>query len=379
MEMYAVRPDALIPGTLVGNWRVLQRLGHGSQGAVYRVEDVRQPREHLVLRISLRAAEGRFDQWTAQLKRAHPNVVLLHACGRWPRPRSGFFYSVRDYVKGQALTNWVETVNPTFLQGAAILSRLALAIDDMHQRDVWHRDIRPDNIRVRDGDGEPVLLDLRAGGNEEVDTLTRMPLPTELLMYRSPEALRFLRMNWGRRGVRYHFRPSDDLYALGATAYWLVTGHMPFSPALAPDVLHGALEMRMPVAPHEVNPRVPRAFSALILRLLEKEPDYRPRSGEALNAELVAAVSAGARSIWASRIFDWCRDEAGQELSPLRILRPTAPWEGSSGCPRLPRVVHFNPPYDKALLPFEPPPWCANPVPVRKCPEEPMGPWSQMM
>jgi eukaryotic-like serine/threonine-protein kinase len=379
MEMYAVRPDALTPGTLVGNWRVLQSLSLGGHGAIYRVVDSRHPQEHLALRISLRAAEGRFDEWTAQLKRAHPNVVLLHAYGRWPRPRSGFFYVVRDYVKGQSLPNWVETTNPTFLQVAAILSRLALAIDDMHQRDAWHRDIRPDNIRVRDSDGEPVLLDLRAGGNEEVDTLTRMPLPTELLMYRSPEALRFLRTNWGRRGVRYHFRPADDLYALGATAYWLVTGHMPFSPALAPEVLHGALEMRRPVEPHVVNPRVPRAFSALILRLLEKEPDHRPRSGEALNAEMVAAVSAGARSIWASRLFDWYRDEAGRELSPLRLLRPVSPWENCSGCPRLPRVVHFNPPHDKALLPFEPPPWCPSPLPVRKCPEEPMGPWSQMM
>lgn len=379
MEMYSVRPDALTPGTVVSSWRILQYLGMEGHGAVYRVEDVRRPGERLALKISLRAAEGRFDLWTAQLKTAHSNVVRLHATGRWPRPRHGFFYVVRDYVEGQGLPAWVEATNPSFLQAFALLNRLALTLDDMHRRDAWHRDIRPDNIRVRDGDGEPVLLDLRAGGNEEVDTLTRMPLPPDILVFRSPEALRFLRMNWGRKGVRYHFRPIDDVYALGATAYWLVTGHPPFSPSLSLDRLHGEIERRMPPAPWEVNERVPKALGALILRMMDKDPEARPRSGEALSTLLVAAASAGSRSIWAARIFDWARDGAGQELVPRRSCLPAPPWTGVGLGPRLPRVVHFNPPHEKMLLPLEPPPWTPKPFQTLRVQEDPMGPWSLMM
>jgi serine/threonine-protein kinase len=377
MELYPIRPDELTPGTLVENWRVLQSLGRWGHGATYRVEDVRNPGNSLALRMSLRHGEGRFDEWTARLRTSHPNVVRLHAYGRWPRPRNGYFYFVRDYVRGRGLPTWVETINPTFLQVVALMNRLSFAIDDIHGRDTWHRDIRPDNIRVRDEDGEPVVLDLRAGGNEGVDTLTQVPLPAETLVYRSPEALRFLRMNWGRKGLRYHFQPTDDVYALGATAYWLVTGHPPFSPRLPIDQLHSEIELRMPPSPWEVNERVPRVLGALILKCLAKNPEARPRNGEVLNAELMAASSAGARSVWASRVFTWAPEGPGQEGSARRILRPTLPQISQARWPRVPWVMHFKRP-ERMSSPAESPPW--KPRFGRGMePREPIGPWSRMM
>ncbi|MDY7224913.1 serine/threonine-protein kinase [Hyalangium rubrum] len=377
MVFSPIRPDELTPGTLVGNWRILQQLGRWGHGAIYRVEDVRNPGHPLALKMSLRESEGHFDEWTARLKASHPNVVRLHACGRWPRSREGFFFVVRDYIRGQALPGWAEKVNPTFLQVVALMSRLAFAIDHIHGGDTWHRDIRPDNIRVRDEDGEPVLLDLRAGGNEGADTLTQMPLPPETLVFRSPEALRFLRVNWGRRGLRYYFRPSDDLYALGATAYWLVTGHSPFSPSLSLDQLHREAELRMPPAPWEINPRVPRGLGTVILRLLSKIPDERPRSGGALSAELMATMSAGNRMVWASRAFAWEQSEGGQ--ASRRILVPEPPRFYSVDGPRLPQVVHFNPPANRAAQLTTPSPRRARPPRHLDESQELMGPWSRMM
>jgi serine/threonine-protein kinase len=148
------------------------------------------------------------------------------------------------------------------------VSRLASAIDDMHARDTWHRELHPDNIQVREGDEEPVLLDLRAGGNEGLDTLLQKPLPPELQVFRSPETLRFLRMNGGRPHACYRYLPTDDLYALGALTYWLVTGHPPFSPSLPLDQLHTEIELRAPLPPWEVNPRVPKPLGAIILRFV---------------------------------------------------------------------------------------------------------------
>ncbi len=378
MVLGPIRSDELTPGTVVDQWRVLERLGQGEAEAVYRVEDVRRPGTPLALKFSLRASKGAFDEWAARLKAPHPNVVQLHAYGRWPRLRDGFFFFVRDYVQGRGLPTWVESVNPSFLQVSALISRLAFAIDDIHRRDNWHRDIRPDNIRMRDQDGEPVLLDLRAGCHESMDALAQVPPSPETLLFRSPEALRFQRMNWGRKEVRYRYRPTDDLYALGATAYWLVTGHAPFSPSLPLDQLASELELRPPPPPWEVNERVPRALGAVILRMLAKSPEARPRSGEALNAELMTAVSAGARSGWAARVFPWAVEEGAQGGSSSRILRLGPPPPASTSMPTLPRVVHFPPPPDRWSLKAGKLLWGRRTSGFQE-EWESMGPWSRMM
>jgi eukaryotic-like serine/threonine-protein kinase len=376
-EQYSIRPDVLAPGAVVGHWRILQGLGRRGDGALYQVEDVRRPGEVLALKLSLRSAEGPSEGAELRLTSSHPNVARLHAWGRWPCAGDGFFYFVRDDVQGQPLTTWAETVNPTFLQITAVLRRLAFAIDFMHEHDHWHREVLPENIRVREGDGEPLLLDLRAGHRESVETLTRHPLPPELQVFRSPEALRFLRMNLGRPGASYHFRRTDDLYALGATAYRLVTGHPPFSPELPLEQLHSEIELRSPPPPWEVNERVPKPLGAIILRLMNKSPEVRTQSGEALSAELMIAVSAGARSIWASRVFAWAHEEDGQESLPRRISPPKAPapspWRG----PRLPCVVHFSPAPGRGATASRASAW-KEPGPGQ-APPEPWDPGSQAM
>jgi serine/threonine protein kinase len=378
MKSCSIRPEVLTPGALVEHWRILESLEQRGHGALYRVEDVRRPTEPLVMKISLRPGEGRFADRAARLMARHPNLARLHVYGRSPQPGGDFFFCVREDVRGLSLPAWVETVNPTYLQVAALLSRLGSMIDDVHARDTWQRDMHPHNIQVREGDAEPVLLDLRDGGNEGLDTLLKTPLAHELQVFRSPEMLRFLRTNWGRPHASYRYLATDDLYALGATAYWLVTGHPPFSPSLSPEQLHTAIELRAPLPPWEVNPRVPKPLGAIILRLMSKLPEARPQRGETLCAELMVAVSAGARAMWAKRVFDWELDQAGQEVLPRHIVRPGAPNLSLQPGPRLPRVVHFSPPTERRAL-------VAAQSPTSKAralggvPGDPMGPWTRMM
>ncbi|MBN1207697.1 MAG: serine/threonine protein kinase [Myxococcaceae bacterium] len=360
------------------HWRILESLGQRGQGALYRVEDVRHPGAPLTLKLSLRAQEGALEDKVARLGAAHSNLARLRGYGRAALPGGACFFSVRDQVPGWELPAWVEMANPSFLQIAALLSRLASALNDMHARDTWHREIHPDNIQVREEDGEPVLLDLRAGGDEGVDALLQEPLPPEAQVFRSPEALRFLRMNGGRKDARYHDLPTDDLYAIGATAYWLVTGHPPFSPSLPMEQLHTGIELRMPPPPWEVNPRVPRPLGAIIMRLMSKLPEARPQRGETLNAELMVAVSAGPRSMWATRVFDWERDQEGREILPRRVVRPPPPKVPPPPGLKLPRVVYFfSPP------PGQPAVFNEGPAARRRSfgsePPDPLGPWSRMM
>ncbi|MFL5347322.1 MAG: serine/threonine protein kinase [Hyalangium sp.] len=363
-----IRPEMLTPGTQVEHWRVLESLGLHAHGALYRVEDVRGPAPSLAMRLSFRRGEGQFSDKVARLQAAHPNMARLHGYGRWHHQGDGFFYCVRDHVQGQSLAHWVETTNPTFFQIAALMGRVASALGDTHARDTWHRDIHPDNIRVRDGDGEPVLMELRTGGNECLDSLVQMPLPQELQVFRSPEELRFQRTNLGRQHACYLYRPTDDLYSLGATAYWLVTGHPPFSPSLSCEQLHTEIELRAPLPPWEVNPRVPKPLGAIILRLLSKLPEARPQNGEVVCAELMVALSAGSRAMWAKRVFD-C-DEGG-------LRWPEAPKVCPRPGPRLPRVVHFSPRTERPAKVFEGGPGGAAVVPSE--PSEPLSPWARMM
>jgi eukaryotic-like serine/threonine-protein kinase len=368
LGLQSIHP-VMTPGTRVEHWRILESLGAQAHGALYRVEDVRRPGAALVMRLSSRKGDGRCGDRVARVNTAHSNVARLHGYGRWLKPGDGSFFCVREDVRGLSVSRWVESTNPTFLQISAMLCRLATALDDVHARDTWHRDLHPDNIHVRHEDGEPVLLDLRDGGNECLGSLLESPLPLDMQVYRSPESLRFLRTNVGREHARYYFRPTDDLYALGAIAYWLVTGHAPFSSTLPPEQLHTEIELRAPLPPWEVNERVPKPLGAILLRLVSKLPEARPHSGESLCAELAVAVSAGARSMWARRVFDWEPDEAIAEASGRRVRLPPAPKVCPLPGPRLPRVVHFRSPSERR----------APEVPPAPKEPEPLGPWSRMM
>lgn len=377
MVVPPIRPEVVTPGALVEHWRILESLGQQGHGALFRVEDVRRPAEPLVMKISLRPGEGCFEDRVARLRAAHPNLARLHAYGRGALPGGGFFYSVREEVRGPSLTAWVEAVNPTFLQIAALLGRLGALLDDMHARDTWHRDLHPHNVQIREADSEPVLLDLRDGGNEALNSLLAMPLSPELQVFRSPESLRFLRSNVGRAHASYRYLSTDDLYSLGALAYWLATGHPPFPPSLPSEQLHTAIELRAPVPPWEVSPRVPKPLGAIILRLMSKLPEARPHSGESLCAELMVAVSAGARSLWAKRVFDWAKDETGQEVVPRRLVRPEPPSVALPPGPKLPRVVYFHAPGDRPPTPAPSPP--GKPRVLGGEFGGPPGPWSRMM
>ena len=321
VESLMVYPSALKPDTFVSGWRILDRSGQGGFGAVYRAEDAARPGEVYALKMALRLGDPRAErEATLLMTRArHPNVVGCHGCGRWPHPKKGYRYIVMDYVEGPNLIGWVEGTNPAFHQLGAALDKLALALGSLNDDGTFHRDVKPDNIVVRSRDGEPILLDLGVGDYEGAETLTDQPLPPGTLHCRSPEALRFNRQNWGRKGAHYEYKPTDELYALGVTAYRVLTGHWPFPPDLERELLEDAILWRVPPPPHTINPRIPPELSAIVARLLDKNPEARLQRGQELHEALVAASAFGKEEAWSAPCFEW---ESEQEGHPRRIRRP---------------------------------------------------------
>lgn len=283
-------PASLPPGYLFDSWRVVKLLGAGTYGAVYRVEKGGQ---HCAMKIAMhRPGSGDAEQADARLMREvgclvhlrHPNIVGIHAHGRWPDIRTGWLYVILEYVDGYTLAEWVERTHPTSQEVVRVFEKLAGAMDYMHGRGVFHRDLKLANIMVRAKDSEPAILDFSAGDYTHAEDLTDAPLPPGTRRYRSPEASRFFKEHGDEKGARYEFKVTDDVYALGVCLYDVLTTAAPASGSPKATV-----EGRwVPKPARELNARVPAGLSDVAMRFIAREPEQRPSTAEVMRRELEA-------------------------------------------------------------------------------------------
>ncbi|MCY1081667.1 serine/threonine protein kinase [Archangium lansingense] len=322
----------LEPGTVVASWRIGEKLGVGGYGAVYRAESVEHPGTFCALKLFLNPSDVRAGREAALLmdKAVHPNVVRCLGTGRWPHPTRGHTFLALELVPGLPLHLWVEEHNPDFARLAYVGADTALALGTLHKRGVLHRDLKPEHLLIRETDTRPMLVDFGSGDYEGAGTLTETPLPPGTAHLRSPEAACFWLARENNPRARYHYGPADELYALGVCLYRALTGHYPFPPVELKFMLYLDVAYREPVAPVDVNPRVPRAFSDAVMRLLAKHPEARYRDGEETHAALLAAVTFGGREPWEATVFEWDETPAaevpeGAATSKQSIRRPPPP------------------------------------------------------
>ncbi|MFP2923700.1 serine/threonine protein kinase [Pyxidicoccus sp. 3LG] len=310
----------------MNRWRVLDPLGSGSYGAVYRVEAVDAPGEVYALKLALRPSDPRAEREVALLARTqHPNVVRVHDWGTWQGLAGSHLYFVMDWIQGLPLHTWAETANPPLRELALVADTLAQTLDWLHSRGVRHRDLKPEHILIRASDSQPILIDFGVGRQEGASTLTSTVVPPGTVHLRSPEALDFHRLRFREAGARYAFQPTDDLYALGVCLFRALTGYYPFPPDIPVDLLMLAILAHVPPPVAVINPRVPPALSDIVARLLEKKPQARHGSGQELHLALEAALALGPPQAWEERVFAW---EAGSEQadpSARRTVRPDWP------------------------------------------------------
>src|SRR6185503_18927907 len=182
---------------------------------------------------------------------------------------------VLEDVGGTGLAGLATPLTGDEFMGLAV--GLARAVSGMHRRGVMHRDITPANV-VIGGDGGPCLVDF-ALASSLAEVRPEFSHHTQIvgtLAYLAPEQT-------GRTGRSVDQRA--DLYALGATLYEVATGAPPFGSGDPLQLVHAHLA-RVPVPPARLNPAVPARLSAIILHLLEKEPDHRYQSAEGLVSDL---------------------------------------------------------------------------------------------
>ncbi|MDT7657509.1 MAG: hypothetical protein QOF38_2224, partial [Pseudonocardiales bacterium] len=246
-------------------------------------------------------APGRLRHETAMLRRLRDvaGVVPLLEAPRYPGSL------VLADVGG---TNLAELATPLAVDElVSVAVRLARAMAGMHRRGVMHRDITPANVVLTD-DGAPCLVDFASATTfaEVRPEFTHHTQIAGTLAYLAPEQT-------GRTGRAVDHRA--DLYALGAMLYELATGEPPFGSGDPLRLVHDQLA-RVPDPPAEVTPGVPGLLSAIVMHLLEKEPDNRYQTADGLLHDLERLRDAEGRSAAAP-------PKVGERDFPARLLAPS--------------------------------------------------------
>ena len=260
-------------GLILGNYRVLDRIGAGGMGVVFRAEHLRM-RRHVAIKVLPLSADQdqrilrRFlTEIRAIAQLQHPNIVGAIDAGEASSgdPHSPVLhFFVMEYVPGQDLEEYIKHHGPLAPAKAVdIMHQIASALAEAHKHNLVHRDIKPSNIQLTP-EGQAKLLDF--GLARYIPTgVTEQGTILGTLDYMAPEQVSDARTVDIRA----------DLYALGGTLYWCLTGHPPFPPkGNIVQELHGRLTQQPPSV-RAKRPDVPAELDAVVQRLMALAPEDR--------------------------------------------------------------------------------------------------------
>jgi tetratricopeptide (TPR) repeat protein len=285
----AVQPPAI--GALLGHYRILEQIGQGGMGVVFRARDERLERDVAVKILPPGTfpdenARRRFRREARVLaKLNHPNVAMAFDYGQ----QDEIDYLVTEYVGGITLDGTL--ANGALPQKTVIQLGIQLAkgLVAAHREQIIHRDLKPGNLRLT-SDGELKILDFglarwREPVSNVAETLSLEPKDTiaGTLPYMAPEQIRCEEAD-----------PRTDIWGAGAVLYELATGQRPFPMASGLKLIN-AIQHLVPPAPSTLNQQITPSLDAVILKALDKDPDRRYQSASELGVDLVRMLpSSGA-------------------------------------------------------------------------------------
>ncbi len=263
---------------LAGRYSIDRELGRGGMGVVYLAREVHLDRP---VAIKLLPPERALDPTLRQrflrearlaAKLSHPNIIPIHAVDE----TENFVYYVMAFVDGESLAHRVRTRGPLpASEGARVLRETAWALASAHAQGVVHRDVKPDNILIESASQRVLVADFgiaAALGDDLGDGVSGTP------EFMSPE-----------QALGQELDARSDLYSLGATAFFLFSGRLPFEGATPTEVLAKQVTESPPTVASLGLP-VPRKIGSLVDRCLAKDPAHRPASATALAEQLSVAL-----------------------------------------------------------------------------------------
>jgi len=301
-----------------GDYELLEVVGHGGMGKVYRARQISLNR---IVALKMVHA-GRFagPEEVARFQREaeaaasldHPHIVQIYEVGCVENQH----YFTMKYVAGGTLAHWISSHNSRIAnrEAGALMAKIARAVHHAHQRGILHRDLKPANILLCDR-GEPLIADF--GLARLIDQSVDLRRPEGLLGtigYMAPEQFR------GKPG---ELTTAVDIHALGCMLYELLTGRTPYQARNLTEAVE-----TFPTAPitppRRLVPRLDRDLEAICLKCLAKQPEQRYPSAAALAEDLerwsrgepVRARTTGPLS----RCFKWVRRQPAKTILAVAIL-----------------------------------------------------------
>lgn len=322
--------DAFAPNkseaTSFGDYEVLEEIGRGGMGVVYRARQQSLSRLVAIKRVlpevhASFAAKRRFQaEAEAAARLRHPGIVGIYEVGQ----HDGQPFLSMELVDGQAMDSMLRRGPIPAVQSARIVSKIAEAVHYAHEQGVLHRDLKPSNILI-DANENPVVTDFGLAKRMWVES--DLTVPGQVMgtpSFMAPEQVSPKEAQVGRW---------TDIYSLGAILYHTATGRPPFQAASTEATLRDLL-LTEPVAPKTLNPSLPRDLQTICLKCLEKEPSKRYATAQELAEDLnrfLTGQPIRARPVSSpEKVWRWCRRKPGMaSLAASVIILLTAIMVGS--------------------------------------------------
>jgi serine/threonine protein kinase/Tfp pilus assembly protein PilF len=262
----------------LGDYELLEEIGRGGQGVVFRARQKSLNRTVALKAVSLgqwasKAHLKRFRlEAEAAAKLEHPGIVPIHEVGE----RDGSCYFSMKFVEGGQLDEVIKREPMSIHHAAELIAKVARTVHYAHEHCILHRDIKPGNILL-DAKGEPLLTDFGLARLTEFEsTVTRTMEVMGTPSYMAPEQA---------VGNNAAVSRATDVYGLGAVLYQLLTGRAPFVGGTTYETIKLVLDTE-PRRPRLWNRKIDRDLSTICLKCLEKDPQRRYSSALALAQDL---------------------------------------------------------------------------------------------
>ncbi|MHC5079914.1 MAG: serine/threonine-protein kinase [Planctomycetota bacterium] len=263
----------------LGKYRVLEEIGRGGMGIVYKAFDPDLKRT-VALKVIISGEDAskeaieRFRREAEAVAKLghHPNIVPVHEVGA----EKNRHFIAMHFVEGKSLDDMITDGEVAPRRAAKIARKIASALAHAHAKGVLHRDVKPANILVTSS-GEPQITDFGLARDVESDSaLTQSGTTMGSPSYMPPEQA---------DGRLEAIDARSDVYSLGAALYEMLVGRPPFEGATMINVIRKVI-MEEPASPRQWNPSVPRDLETICLKCLEKDPERRYASAEVLGEDL---------------------------------------------------------------------------------------------
>jgi serine/threonine-protein kinase len=299
----------LMIGTVVGNYRIIQQIGEGGMGAVYKGIDLMLEREVAIkaLRPELARQPNIVERFRAEAvtlaKLNHPNIATLHSFFR----QGDDYFMVMEFVRGETLDLMVRTRGAVSADRAVPLFCQALdGIDHAHRMGIVHRDIKPANMMLTEV-GSIKVMDFGIARVLGSARMTREGHLIGTIEYMSPEQI---------RGQETDAR--SDIYSLGILLYEMLTGRVPFNSHSEYELMKSQIESAPP-PPREFAPHISLPIEEAIMRALAKRPQSRFQTAAEFRTSLLNSMRAATKPGETHPIV------VNTAPPPTRLSQPVAP------------------------------------------------------